>query len=159
MCFESTNFYFSKFLGFCYATINAMDNQRSLQSTPLVTAWFNHQIWGKYMCGAPERLPAFGASTFSTVITTSMVQDINEKSLALIVWCVDYMLRCIYRLQSLPFTTYNTFRYTTSGTSTPYSTVHSVQQCCRAGAASFGRRRSRHEMQLRLRLRRLRLRQ
>jgi hypothetical protein len=29
---------------FCYATINAMDNQRSLQSTPLSTARFNHQI-------------------------------------------------------------------------------------------------------------------
>jgi hypothetical protein len=37
------------------------------------------------MCGAPERLPAFGLSTFSTVITTSVVQDLNEKSLALIV--------------------------------------------------------------------------
>jgi hypothetical protein len=29
------------------------------------------------MFGAPERLPAFGARTFSTVITTSMVQDFN----------------------------------------------------------------------------------
>jgi hypothetical protein len=39
------------------------------------------------MCGAPERLPAFGARTFSTVITTCVVQDLNEmkKSLALIV--------------------------------------------------------------------------
>jgi hypothetical protein len=26
-----------------------------------------------------ERLPAFGARTFSPVITTSMVQDVNEK--------------------------------------------------------------------------------
>jgi hypothetical protein len=34
---------------------------------------------------APERMPAFGARTFSTVITTSMVQDLNlKKSLALI---------------------------------------------------------------------------
>jgi hypothetical protein len=49
------------------------------------------------MCGAPERLPAFGARTFSTVITTSVVQDLNEKMLALIVCCVDYMLRCTYR--------------------------------------------------------------
>jgi hypothetical protein len=31
------------------------------------------------MYGAPERLSAFGACTFSTVITTSMVQDLNEK--------------------------------------------------------------------------------
>jgi hypothetical protein len=29
--------------------------------------------------GAPERLPAFGGRTFSTVITTSVVQDLNEK--------------------------------------------------------------------------------
>jgi hypothetical protein len=39
-----------------------MDNQRSLQSTPLFTAWFNHQ----YML-------------VITVITTSVVQDLNEK--------------------------------------------------------------------------------
>jgi hypothetical protein len=31
------------------------------------------------MFGAPERLPAFGARTFSTLITTSMVQVLNEK--------------------------------------------------------------------------------
>jgi hypothetical protein len=31
------------------------------------------------MFGAPERLPAFGARTFPTVITTSIVQDFNEK--------------------------------------------------------------------------------
>jgi hypothetical protein len=31
------------------------------------------------MLGAPERLPAFGVRTFSAVITTSMVQDLNEK--------------------------------------------------------------------------------
>jgi hypothetical protein len=37
------------------------------------------------MFGAPERLPAFGARTFSSVITTSMVQDLYEKILALIV--------------------------------------------------------------------------
>jgi hypothetical protein len=37
------------------------------------------------MFAVPERLPAFGARTFSTAITTSMVQDLNEKSLALIV--------------------------------------------------------------------------
>jgi hypothetical protein len=58
---------------FCYATINAMDNQRSLQSTPLSTACFNHQIWGHYR------------------FRTSM-----KNSLALIVWCVDYLLRCTY---------------------------------------------------------------
>jgi hypothetical protein len=44
------------------------------------------------MCGAPECLPAFGARTFSTVITTSVVQDLNEK-----IACVDYPLRCTYR--------------------------------------------------------------
>jgi hypothetical protein len=32
------------------------------------------------MFGAPERLPVFGARTFSTVITTSMVQDLKEKN-------------------------------------------------------------------------------
>jgi hypothetical protein len=37
------------------------------------------------MFGVPERLPAFGARSFSTVITTSMVQALNEKMLALIV--------------------------------------------------------------------------
>jgi hypothetical protein len=31
------------------------------------------------MFGTPELLPAFGARTFSTVITTSVVQDLNEK--------------------------------------------------------------------------------
>jgi hypothetical protein len=30
------------------------------------------------MFGAPERLPAFGARTFSAVMTTSVVQDLNE---------------------------------------------------------------------------------
>jgi hypothetical protein len=37
------------------------------------------------MCGAPERLPAFGAHTFSSVITSSVVQDLMKKLLALIV--------------------------------------------------------------------------
>jgi hypothetical protein len=40
------------------------------------------------MCGAPERLPVFGASTFSTVITTFVVQDLNEKIAG-----VDCMMR------------------------------------------------------------------
>jgi hypothetical protein len=40
------------------------------------------------MCGATERLSAFGASTFSTVITTFVVQDLNEKIAG-----VDYMMR------------------------------------------------------------------
>jgi hypothetical protein len=31
------------------------------------------------MCGAPERLSVFGARTFPTVLTTSVVQDLNEK--------------------------------------------------------------------------------
>jgi hypothetical protein len=38
------------------------------------------------MFGAPKRLPAIGACTFSTEITTSVVQDFNKKkSLVLIV--------------------------------------------------------------------------
>jgi hypothetical protein len=46
------------------------------------------------MSGACERLSAFGARTFSTVITTSMVQDLNEKIAgvrlydALIICCI-----------------------------------------------------------------------
>jgi hypothetical protein len=39
-------------------------------------------------------LPAFGARTFSTVITTSVVQDLNEKIAGR---CVDYPLHCTYR--------------------------------------------------------------
>jgi hypothetical protein len=39
------------------------------------------------MFGAPER-QAFGARTFSTVITTSVVQDLNEK-----ISGVDCMMR------------------------------------------------------------------
>jgi hypothetical protein len=41
-----------------------------------------------HLCGAPERLPAFGARTFSTVITTSAVQDLNENMAG-----VDCMMR------------------------------------------------------------------
>jgi hypothetical protein len=40
------------------------------------------------MSGAPERLPLFGAGTFSTVITTSVVQELNEKIAG-----VDCMMR------------------------------------------------------------------
>jgi hypothetical protein len=40
------------------------------------------------MCGAPERLSAFGALTFPTVITTSVVQDLIEKIAG-----VDCMMR------------------------------------------------------------------
>jgi hypothetical protein len=70
--------------------INAAYNQRSLQvqSTPHYTAWINHQIRGQYLCGAPECLPAFGARTFSTVIMTSVVQDLNEKIAG-----IDWMMR------------------------------------------------------------------
>jgi hypothetical protein len=32
------------------------------------------------MFGAPKRLPEFGVRTFTTVITTSVVQDLNEKT-------------------------------------------------------------------------------
>jgi hypothetical protein len=39
------------------------------------------------MCGAPERLSAFGARTFPTVFTTSLVQDLNEK-----ITGVDWMM-------------------------------------------------------------------
>jgi hypothetical protein len=38
--------------------INAMYNQRSLQSTTPYTVWIYHQIWGQYI---------FGARTFPTV--------------------------------------------------------------------------------------------
>jgi hypothetical protein len=31
------------------------------------------------MFGAPERMPAYGARTFPTVITTSVVQDLKKK--------------------------------------------------------------------------------
>jgi hypothetical protein len=44
------------------------------------------------MFDAPKRLSAFGARTFSAIITTSMVQDLNEKIAG-----VDYALRCTYR--------------------------------------------------------------
>jgi hypothetical protein len=40
------------------------------------------------MFGAPERLPAFGARTFPSGITTSVVQDFNEKIAG-----VDCMMR------------------------------------------------------------------
>jgi hypothetical protein len=40
------------------------------------------------MFDAPERLPALGARTFSIVVTTSMVQDFNEKIAG-----VDCMMR------------------------------------------------------------------
>jgi hypothetical protein len=40
------------------------------------------------MCGTPERLTAFGARTFPTVITTAGVQDLNEKIAG-----VDCMMR------------------------------------------------------------------
>jgi hypothetical protein len=36
------------------------------------------------MCVAPEYLLAFGTRTFSTVIVIFMVQDLNEKMLALV---------------------------------------------------------------------------
>jgi hypothetical protein len=49
--------------------INAAYNQRSLQSKLLYTAWINHPIWGHI----------FGNTTFHTVITTSVIKDINEK--------------------------------------------------------------------------------
>jgi hypothetical protein len=40
------------------------------------------------MFAAPERLPAFGARTLYTVITTSVVQDLNENIAG-----VDFMMR------------------------------------------------------------------
>jgi hypothetical protein len=40
------------------------------------------------MSGAHERLPAFGARTFATEITTSVVQDLIEKIAG-----VDCMMR------------------------------------------------------------------
>jgi hypothetical protein len=57
--------------------INAEYNKRTLQSTllELITKYEAN----RYMFGAPERQPAFGARTFPTVITTSVVKDFNEK--------------------------------------------------------------------------------
>jgi hypothetical protein len=40
------------------------------------------------MLGTSERLPVFGDHTFPTVITTTVVQDLNEKIAA-----VDCMMR------------------------------------------------------------------
>jgi hypothetical protein len=49
------------------------------------------------MFGVPVRLPAFGARTFPTVITTtSVVQDLHEK-----ISDVDCMMRCIYRSRAI----------------------------------------------------------
>jgi hypothetical protein len=42
------------------------------------------------MFGSNKRLPAFSARTFATVITTSMVQDFNEKIAG-----VECMMRCL----------------------------------------------------------------
>jgi hypothetical protein len=83
-------FFYSATLQLTQWIINAAYSQRSLQSTPLLTAWINHQIWGQYMFGTPERLSAFGAHTFPTVITTSGVQDVDWRWLydALIIHCV-----------------------------------------------------------------------
>jgi hypothetical protein len=39
------------------------------------------------MCGAPERLSSIGAHTFPTVMTTSVVHDLNEK-----IGGVDFMM-------------------------------------------------------------------
>jgi hypothetical protein len=33
----------------------------------------------QYIFGLPERLPAFAARTFSSAITTSVVQDFNDE--------------------------------------------------------------------------------
>jgi hypothetical protein len=49
------------------------------------------------MLVAPERLPAFGARTFSTVITISMVQDLNEKIAVVDCMMRYFLLRCTYR--------------------------------------------------------------
>jgi hypothetical protein len=81
-------FFYSSTLQSTQWMIKAEYNQRSWQSTPLLTAWINHQIWGQYMCGAPERLSAFGGRTFPSVITTSVVQGLNEKIAG-----VDCMIR------------------------------------------------------------------
>jgi hypothetical protein len=42
------------------------------------------------MFGGPERLPAFGARPFPTVITTSVVQDLTEK-IAGIDWMMHWL--------------------------------------------------------------------
>jgi hypothetical protein len=50
------------------------------------------------MFDAPER-----RRTFSTVITTPMVQDLNEKSLALIVQYDALVIHCVARIVAEPF--------------------------------------------------------
>jgi hypothetical protein len=51
--------------------INAHYNQRLFSLRDLTTKYEANQD----MLGAPERLPAFGARTFSSVITTSVLQE------------------------------------------------------------------------------------
>jgi hypothetical protein len=93
--------------------INAAYNQRSLQSTPLYTAWISHQIWGQYMCGAPERLPAFGAHTFSNVITISkIIHGTGLKWKNRWRWLYDTLIiHCVARIVAAP-------------TSRPWDTCH-----------------------------------
>jgi hypothetical protein len=65
--------------------INAHYNQLLLTLLELTTKYEVNTC----TYGAPERLPAFGARTFPTVITsTSVVQDLNEKIAG-----VDFMMR------------------------------------------------------------------
>jgi hypothetical protein len=81
--------------------INASYNQCSLQWTLLFTVWFNHQIWGHTCLALPNACRWFCARTFSTVITTSMVQDLNEKNRWR--WLYDALIiHCVARIVAEP---------------------------------------------------------
>jgi hypothetical protein len=55
----------AKHVWFCYAIFNShMFNAPRLNSEKHVSLNFFYFKWGHYMCGAPERLTAFGARTF-----------------------------------------------------------------------------------------------
>jgi hypothetical protein len=80
---------------------NAAYNQRSLQLTPLFTAWFKHQIWGQYMFGSPERLPAFGARTFFYCNHNNRGSGLKLKNR----WCWLYdalIIHCVARIVAEP---------------------------------------------------------
>jgi hypothetical protein len=54
------------------------------------------------MFGAPERLPAFGARPFPVLITTSMVQDVNEKIAGVDCMYDALIIHCVARIVAVP---------------------------------------------------------
>jgi hypothetical protein len=55
------------------------------------------------MFGTPERLPAFGTRTFSTVITASVLQDLNEKIAGVDCTYDALIIHCVVRIVAEPF--------------------------------------------------------